>query len=87
MVILNSWDKAIIRIRNSGTIDFDVFDQMERALLAKIEELSKSGLMIPSRCECPHSSSLQERFFRPSISTHHEMIDRDAQAVMSSSRS
>ena len=42
----------------------------EACASAKLDELSKGGLMIPSRCECPHSSPLQERFVRPSISTH-----------------
>ena len=85
MVMLNSMEKAIVRIRNQSTVDSDVFDQRERALLSKFEERPKSGLMIPSCCECPHNSSVQERFFRPSISTH-PVIDQIAQAVVSSSR-
>ena len=84
MVMLNSVDKASFDTQ-PGTVDFDVFDQRERALLYKLEERPKSGLIPPSRCECPHSSSLQERFFRPSISTH-QMIDQRAQTVVSSSR-
>ena len=76
---LNFLDKAIVRIRNQGPVDFNFFDQMERAFLSKFEELSKSGLT-PSRF-----FSLQEQFFRPSISTH-QMTDLHAQAVVSSSR-
>ena len=34
----NSQDTAIVRTRNQGSVDFDVFDQRERALLYKFEE-------------------------------------------------
>ena len=64
--MLNSLDKALVRLRHQGTVDFDVFEQRERAVLYKFEECPKSGLVIPSCCECPHSFSFQERFFRPS---------------------
>ena len=63
-MILNSQDKATVHIRNSDNVDFDVFDKVERALLYTLEEIAKSGLMTPSSCECPHISSLQERFFQ-----------------------
>ena len=33
MVMLASVGKAIVRIRNKGTVDFDVFDLRERVLL------------------------------------------------------
>ena len=48
------------------------------------EEHFKSGSIIPSHCEGSHSSSLQERLFRPSISTR-QMIDQYAQTVVPSS--
>ena len=48
------------------------------------EEHFKSGSIIPSYCEGSHSSSLQERLFRPSISTR-QMIDQYAQTVVPSS--
>ena len=59
--MLNSQDKAIARLRNSGIVDFD---QEERPLFHIHEERAKSDLMTPSRCECPHSTSLQERSFQ-----------------------
>ena len=79
MVVLNSLDEATVRMRNQGSVD-DVVDQRDRALLFKFEERPKSGSVIPSR-RC----SLQERFFRPSISTH-QMLDQHAHTVVSSSR-
>ena len=81
----NHWAKAMVRARDQGTVDFDVFDQRERALLYKKEERPKSGLITPSRCKGSHSSSLQERLFRHSISTH-QMIGQHAQTVVSPSR-
>ena len=54
----------------------------EGALLHRFEERPKSGLVVASCCECPNSSSFQERFSRPSISTH-QMIDQHAQTVVS----
>ena len=85
MVMLHSLDKAIVRIRNQGSVDFDVFDQVEHALLHTLEKLAKSGLLTPSSCECHHISSLQERFFQLSISTD-QVIDQNAQTVVKSSR-
>ena len=80
----NSLDKAIVGIRE-GTVDFDVFDQKKSALLHKLEERPKSGLIIPSRCEGASSSSLQERLLRSSVSTH-QLIGQHAQWVVLSSR-
>ena len=60
MVTSKSQDGAVFRIRNSGIVYFDVFDQVERALLYTLEEPAKNELMISSRCEGPHSTSLQE---------------------------
>ena len=37
-----SQDGAVFRIRNSGIVYFDVFDQVERALLYTFEELAKN---------------------------------------------
>ena len=85
MVMLNSLERAIVGVRDQGTVDFDVLDQRKRALLHKLEERPKSGLIIPSRCERPYSSLLQERLFRSSISTH-QVIDQHAHSVVPSSR-
>ena len=79
--MLNSLNEANVGIRDQGTLDFDVFDQRMRALLNKLEETFQDL----QRCDCPRSSSLQVRFLRPSISTP-QMIDQQAQAVVSSSR-
>ena len=38
MVMLSYLDKATVRIRNQGPVDFDVFDQRECALLYRLEE-------------------------------------------------
>ena len=66
MVMLSSLDKAIVRLRHQGTIDFDVFET-RGSTLSKSEDSPKNGLIIPSCCECPDSSSLQERFFLPTF--------------------
>ena len=57
--MLSSLDKAIVGTRDHDTVDFDVFDHRKRALQYKLEDLSKSGLMIPPFCEDRHSSLLQ----------------------------
>ena len=59
--MLSSLEKAIVGIRDQGTVDFDVFDQRERAFLHEFEERPNSGLIIPSRCEGSYSCSFQER--------------------------
>ena len=71
----NSLEKAIVRIRNQGPVDFDVFDQRERALLQKFEEHPKSGLIIPSCCEvCSRSDSSDHPSRHIKLSQHAQTV-------------
>ena len=69
-VVMTNLQEKNEHFRNQAPVGFDVFDWRDRALLYKLEERPKSGLIILLCCKCPHSSSLQERFSRLSISTH-----------------
>ena len=57
----------------------------EHVLLHTLAERPKHGLVKPSHCERPHSSSLQGHSFQLSISTR-QMIDQHTQRTVSSSR-
>ena len=85
MVMFISQDKAICRVRDQGTVDFDVFDQKERSLFHLLEERPKRGLTCSSCSESSHSSLLQEQLFQHFISTD-RLIGRFAQMVVSTSR-
>ena len=49
---------------------FDVFDERERAHLHTLEKRPKRGSINSSSCEGSHSSSLLERLYQRSTSTH-----------------
>ena len=55
---MNSLEKAIVGVRNQGTVDFAVFDQWMRVFLHDFEECSENSVVIPSRCEGSHSPSI-----------------------------
>ena len=61
MVMRNSLGKAIVRTSNQGSVNFDVFDQRERALLHKLEERFDNSAVLRVSSQLPPTVAISIR--------------------------